>query len=450
MCKDTTKNSNEQEKKDFSLQKTFCDKKIRIDFDAPDLSSNGGLMLMQGIDCHFLDEIADSIEEWRNEDLIQHTLRDMVRQRVGQIACGYEDANDCDALRHDSALKMLAGRKPSDDDLCSQPTMTRLENHVGKRELFTIGRLFVERFINSYDVPPKKIIIDADDTNANTFGAQQLTLFNDYYNEYCYMPLLIYEGISGKLILPILRPGRRNKSLNVSRIIIRIVNEIRKAWPSCSIELRGDSHFCSHEYMDWVSDQCSRLLHFTTGLASNAVLNGKISEILQECRNAYAQDKEPVRRYFSFQYKAKSWKHEQRVVAKIEINDMGENVRYVVTSNRCNTSKTIYKHYAGRGEMELWIKDLKSLRGDRMSCKSFLANQFRLFLYAAADIMLYDLRHKAFRNTDIETMTVDSFVKRIMLSAVMIKEQKCAVRVCFVRNHRYRAEITRYLSDIAA
>lgn len=450
MCKGTTKNTEKQEKKDFSLKKTFSDKKIRVDFDAPDLSSNGGLVLMQGIDCSFLDMIADALKEWRNVDIIQHSLRDMVRQRVGQIACGYEDANDCDALRHDSALKMLAGRKPSGEDLCSQPTMTRLENHVGKRELIMIGKLFVKRFISSYDEPPRKIIIDMDDTNANTFGAQQLTLFNDYYNEYCYMPLLIYEGDSGKLILPILRPGRRNKSLNVSRIIIRIVKELHKAWPNCSIELRGDSHFCSHEFMDWVHDQKSMLLHFTTGLSSNAVLQAKTSEKLQECRSAYAQGKEPVRRFFSFQYKAKSWKYEQRVVAKVEINDMGENVRYVVTSNRINTSKTVYRHYAGRGEMELWIKDLKSLRGDRMSCKSFLANQFRLFLYAAADIMLYDLKHKAFRDTDVETMTVDSFVKRIMLSAVMIKEQKCAVRVSFAESHRYRAEISRFLSDMAA
>lgn len=217
-------------------------------------------------------------------ELIHHTISDMVRQRVGQIACGYEDANDCDALRHDSALKMLSGCKPSDEDLCSQPTMTRLENHVSNRDLYKMGMLFVENFINSYDKAPKKIIIDADDTNANTYGAQQLTLFNDYYGEYCYMPLLIYEGISGKMILPILRPGRRNKSLNVSKILIRIVTMLRKAWPNCRIELRGDSHFCSHEFMDWVCDQHSILLGFTTGLSSNEVLSEKIDKPLRRWR----------------------------------------------------------------------------------------------------------------------------------------------------------------------
>ena len=118
MCKDTTLFPEFSKEKDFSFEKTSCGKKIRIDFNAPDLSSNGGLILFQGMDCGLLDKIADCIPDWRLPELIHHTIRDMVRQRVGQIACGYEDANDCDALRHDSALKMLAGRKPSDDDLC--------------------------------------------------------------------------------------------------------------------------------------------------------------------------------------------------------------------------------------------------------------------------------------------------------------------------------------------
>lgn len=208
-------------------------------------------MLFQGIDCGLLDQVADCISDWRTPELIHHTIRDLVRQRVGQIACGYEEANDCDALRHDSALKMLTGRKPSDDDLCSQPTMTRLENHVSKRELYQMGYLYVENFINSFKKVPKRIILDADDTDANTFGNQQLTLFNDYYGEYCYMPLLIYEGLSGKMILPILRPGRRNKSLNVSKILIHIIKKPHRVWPNCRIELRGDSHFCSHGLMDW-------------------------------------------------------------------------------------------------------------------------------------------------------------------------------------------------------
>lgn len=450
MCKDTTLFPEFSKEKDFSFENTFCGKKIRINFNAPDLSSNGGLVLFQGIDCGLLDQIADCIPDWRTPELIHHTIRDMVCQRVGQIACGYEDANDCDTLRHDSALKMLAGRKPSDKDLCSQPTMTRLENHVTKRDLYRIGCLFVENFIKSFKKAPKRIILDADDTNANTYGTQQLTLFNDYYGEYCYMPLLIYEGLSGKMLLPILRPGRRNKSLNVSKILIRIIKRLHQAWPNCKIELRGDSHFCSHELMDWVSDQHNIFLGFITGLSSNEVLRKKIDKPLRRWRKYYEKEKKDVRHYYTFRYKAKTWKYEQRVIAKIEINAMGENIRFIVASNKNNKPETVYHHYTKRGEMELWIKDLKSIRGDRMSCKAFMANQFRLFLYAAADIMLYNLKHDGFEGTEVESFTTETFIKRIMLSAIMIKEQKCAIRINFVPHHRHRAEIETFLQRIVA
>ena len=129
--------------------------------------------------------------------------------------------------------------------------MTRLENHIDKRTLFEIGELFIKEYIASFPKPPKKVILDVDDTNADTYGAQQLSLFNDYYDEYCYMPLVIFDGMNGKLILPLLRPGRRNKSLNIFGILRRVIEYLHKAWPHTIIELRGDSHFCSHEFMDW-------------------------------------------------------------------------------------------------------------------------------------------------------------------------------------------------------
>lgn len=434
--------------KNFLIEKTGCGKKIRIDFDAPDLSSNGGLVLLEGIDTSFLDKFADVIPDWRNQDLIQHTMREMVRQRVGQIACGYEDANDCDTLRRDSAVKIFSGRKPTDAELSSQPTMTRLENHISKLTLFGIADVFVDHFIASYDKPPKKIILDVDDTNSNTYGAQQLTLFNDYYGEYCYMPLLIYEGLSGRTILPLLRPGRTNKSLNVFGILRRLIERIHKAWPRCRVLLRGDSHFCSHEFMDWVSDN-KMPVDFITGISSNPTLMKKIDKPLRRWRKAFEKDKKTSCHYYSFMYKAKSWKHEQRIIAKIEFTQMGQNVRFIVTSNRNNKESTLYGRYCGRGEMELWIKDFKALRGDRMSCSSYRANYFRLFLYAAAQVLLHDFKHTAFKGTEVESFTVDRFIKRIMLSAVMIKEQKCAVRVHLVSHHRHRSLIEAFLRSVA-
>ena len=434
--------------KNFSIEKPGCGKKIRIDFDAPDLSSNGGLVLLDGIDTSFLNKIADVISDWRNQDLIHHTMREMVRQRVGQIACGYEDANDCDTLRRDSAVKIFSGRKPTDGELSSQPTMTRLENHISRQTLFDIADIFIDHFIGSYAKPPKKIILDVDDTNSNTYGEQQLTLFNNYYGEYCYMPLLIYEGYSGKTILPLLRPGRVNKSLNVFGILRRLVERIHKAWPGCYILLRGDSHFCSHEFMDWASEG-RPFVGFLTGISTNPVLMKMIDKPLRRWRKAFENDGKPSCHYYSFTYKAGTWKHGQRVVAKIEFTTMGENVRFVVTSNRNNTPETIYRRYCGRGETELWIKDFKTLRGDRMSCGSYRANYFRLFLYAAAQVLLYDFKHTAFKGTEVESFTVDKFIKRIMLSAVMINEQKCAIRVHLVSHHRHRSQIEAFLGAVA-
>src|SRR5574344_1917351 len=124
-------------------------------------------------------KIARLIPDYRNQLFVQHSYEEMVCQRVGQVMCGYEDANDCDSLRHDSMLKMAVGRKPSADALSSQPTMTRMENSISKNTLFVIAYLFLDHFIASYEKAPKRIIIDADDTNANTYGSQQLSLFND-------------------------------------------------------------------------------------------------------------------------------------------------------------------------------------------------------------------------------------------------------------------------------
>lgn len=432
----------------FSIEKSSCSKKIKVDFNAPDLSSNGDLILLQGMDCSFLDRLADAIPDWQNPNFRLHPMREMIRQRVGQIACGYEDASDCDSLRNDSAVKIFSGRRPKDSGLSSQPTMARLENHIGKQTLFDIANLYIEEFISSYDKAPKKIILDADDTNANTYGNQQLTLFNDYYGEYCYMPLLIYEEYSGRPILPLLRPGRTNKSLNIWGILRRLTERLRKVWPTCRIRLRGDSHFCSHEFMDWVIDG-QIYVDFATGIAPNSTLMKKIDKPLRRWQKAFDGDKKPICHYYSFMYKTKSWKHEQRVIAKVEFTKLGRNVRFIVTSNRNNRPEALYRRYAGRGEMELWIKDFKALHGDRMSCGSYRVNYFRLFLYVAAQILLHDFKRVAFGDTEVGCFTVDSLVKRTMLSAVMIKEQKCAIKVHFMCHHRFRTQIEDFLRTIA-
>ena len=285
MCKGTSKTLNDQEKMLFSLPEMVSDKKIRVGFDSPDISSNGGLLLVGNMHNSLAWKIGSLIPDERKKEFIHHTYMEMVSQRIGQILCGYEDANDCNRLRSDSALKMSCGRKPSDADLSSQPTMTRLENNIGSKTLYRIGKLFLDEYISSFDKAPKKIIVDADDTNANTYGAQQLTLFNAYYNEYCYMPFLLFDGLTGKLMLPLLRPGRRNKSLSVARIMQRVVEYLHGHWPNTVIELRGDSHFASHEFMDWAHDKW--YVRYLTGLSGNSTLLSMVDKQKRRAENDY-------------------------------------------------------------------------------------------------------------------------------------------------------------------
>lgn len=451
MDKGTTKTTKSEEKLSFSLPSPALGKEVKVDFNAPSISSNGGLLLLgSNMRGSLAEKMGNIIPDFRNQRFVVHSYRDMVCQRVGQIMCGYEDADDCDALRYDSVLKTAVGRGPSGVDLCSQPTMTRLENHVGKSTLFALADLFIDHYIRSFKKAPRHIILDVDDTNFNTYGGQQLTLFNAYYKEYCYMPLLIFDGTTGQLILPLLRPGRTNKGLNVAGLLKRLIEMLHKTWPKCVFELRGDSHFSTPLFMDWAYGKW--YVRYLTGLASNSKLLAMVEKQTRRAVNDFMKTGQKVVRYYKLCYKAESWKYEQRVVAKIEVTDakFEPNIRFVVTSNKNNSAEWIYNRYRKRGNCELRIKDFKYFRADRMSCSSYRANYFRLFLYAAAYVMTHELMHGAFCGTEVEKLTVDSFIKRIMLSAVYISEKKTFVRFSFSQHHRYRADMTLALARLAA
>ena len=241
---------------------------------------------------------------------------------------------------------------------------------------------------------PNAIILDCDDTAALLYGQQELGLFNTYYGDTCYMPLHIYEGFSGKLIMTVLKPGRRSKSTNVFAILRRLIVYLRGHWPDTMIIVRGDSHFCSQQFMDWSEGQ--EKVEFLTGLTGNTVLNKYAKTTIESAKREYKATGKPVKRYHSFEYKAGSWEHSQRVVVKVEGNSMGTNIRYVASSIRCIRTKALYENaYCARGAAQLRIKDHKSyLLSDRMSCSSFLANQFRLFMHSAAYVLIHTLQKR--------------------------------------------------------
>jgi len=437
----------------FSLS-PVKNKAIEVSFSAPDLSSQGGLLLMNEYEqCHgFIAQLSDCVRDTRYQLFVQHPYYEMFRQRICQIAAGYKDADDSDLLRNDSILKLCSGRLPGEQALSSQPTISRLENIVTDRELYKMGEVFLEEFIRSYKKPPKVIILDCDDSNFNTYGDQQGTLFNDYYGEYCYMPLFIFEGQSGKMILPLLRPGRRNKSVNIYKILRRIINRLRKSWKKTEFIVRGDAHFCCRELMDWNEDQlvasqefiewaCNqRSIYFITGLTGNKALSARTRDWVKIGEESFKRDGQPVRFFKTFMYQAGTWKYAQRVIVKIEVNEKGTNVRYIVTNFKHNHSRFIYEEvYCGRGQMELYIKELKTyLNADTMSCGKFTANQFRLFLHAAAYVVFLGIKHKLFPDTVLATASIQTIREKIILTAVHIRVLKTKIKIEFPANHPYR------------
>jgi hypothetical protein len=409
-------------------------KRVEVGFTASEISSDGGLLLIKNIERQsgIIKALVSCIKDTRHPGYIEHTLEEIVAQRVYQIAAGYEDANDCNTLRDDTILKMSVGRLPTTGSpLASQPTMTRFENTPRASELYNIAYVFADNFIESYQSEPPVIIIDCDDTNSDTHGAQQLSLFNDYYGEYCYMPLHIYEGLSGKLVTTILKPGRRSKSANVYGILKRLIAHLRKSWKKTVIIVRGDSHFCGKELMDWCKGETN--VRFMTGLTGNSVLNSMIQGLVKSCENEFARYGNPIKRYHSFVYKAGSWKNQQRVIAKIEVTGKGTNIRFVVTDLWEYRTKALYEQgYCGRGRMELNIKDHKTyLKSSRMSCNSFCANQFRLFLHSAAYVLMHSLQEKLLKAKGLAAVTMKTLRERFIKIAAQVRELKTKIKVEF-------------------
>jgi hypothetical protein len=326
--------------------------------------------------------------------------------------------------------------------------MTRFENAPRVRDLYNIARVFVDKFIESYPVEPPVIIIDCDDTNSNTHGGQQLSLYNDYYGEYCYMPLHIYEGLSGKLITTILKPGRRSKSVNVYGILQRLITYLRNRWKNTIITVRGDSHFCSKDLMDWSKDKEG--VHFLTGLTGNKALNAIVKDMVKSCEDRFARDGKPIKRYHSFVYKADSWKNLQRVIVKIEVSVKGTNIRYIVTDLWEYRTKALYeKGYCGRGNMELNIKDHKTyMLSNRMSCNSFFANQFRLFLHSAAYVLVHTLQERMLKSKGLASVTMKTFRERFIKIAAQVKELKTKIKVELPASCPQTELLEKYFLDI--
>ena len=416
-------------------------KKIEVDFDGGEVSSDAGVLFLREVErrMRLLRRVAKILHDRRHPGYTRHALLDMLTQRVFQIACGYEDADDADTLRQDPALKMACERLPDDGPLASQPTLSRLENSVSRTDLYRIADVLADAFIESYRTPPVGIVPDIDDTEDTTHGHQQLALFNAFYDEYCYLPIHIYEGKSGKLVTTVLRPGKRPSGEEIVAILRRVVRKIWKAWPEVGILVRADSHYTAPEVIALCETEN---LKYALGLTPNAVLRRKAAGLVEDAERRYQRERQPVRLFGEFSYGAGSWAEDSRVVAKAEHTALGPNLRFVVTKLECRSRRVVYEMiYSDRGRMELMIKDHKThLRSDRTSCHRFEANQFRLFLHSLAYVLLHALRRHHLQGTMWARAQFNTIRLEVLKIGARVRQLRTRIKVHLPTSYPWQEE----------
>ncbi|MGB3612228.1 MAG: IS1380 family transposase [Elainellaceae cyanobacterium] len=374
-------------------------RRLEVQFSDLELSSDAGILLVRQADERLgvSAQIADCIEEWRDPAKITHSLPQLVSQRVYQLIGGYEDANDSNTLRHDPIYKIACGRLPEAGEnlLASQPTMTRLENHVSKRDNGRIRNAFMNQFIASYAKAPPVVVLDIDGWDAPTYGDQQLSFFHGYYGHQMYYPVLLNEASSGYPLVLQLRAGNSHPGKGIAGLLRWTFWRLRRAWPGVPIILRADSGFALPELVSL----CERSqVGYVMGFGRNPVLERKIQPLLEQARVvACLSEAGKARLFDDVYYAAASWKHPRRLVMKAEWLPKGPNPRFVIT-NLDLPPQTLYDQvYVQRGATsEHPIKELKlGLQAKRLSCRQFVANQFRLLLTQAAYVLMLSLRHAA-------------------------------------------------------
>ena len=378
------------------------------------MTTDGGGLLLRETDrrLNLLPRLAECFLDGRNPLLVEHTVAQLVSQRIYGLALGYEDLNDHEQLRQDPLLRVLAGKSDVEDSpLAGKSTLNRLELSDGTPNRYKkitfwkdgIDELLVKVFVESQTSAPEEIILDVDATDFPLHGQQEGRFFHGYYDSYCYLPLYIFCG--EQILCARLRQSNSDASAGSLVEIQRIVRQIRAAWPEVKIILRGDSGFCRNELMSWCEQN---RVDYVFGLARNQRLRRILGPQMWEATQQWGQTGQPARVFTEFSYQTKKrkkgWDRERRVVAKAEHIDGKENPRYVVTSLRAElwAPQALYEQlYCARGEMENRIKEQFSLFADRVSSETMRANQMRLYLSAMAYVLVCGLRRLGLQGTEL-------------------------------------------------
>jgi hypothetical protein len=408
---------------------------LEASFDGGRLTSDGGLPWVGEAEavlgvCRAL---AAAVPEWRRGP-VRHSLEALVRQRVFQIACGYEDQNDATALRRDPLLKLVCGRLPETEaDLASQPTFSRLENAVRATSCYRLAVALGTVYLQERERrgAPARVLLDLDGTADPTHGDQEGTAYHGYFRQHMYHPLLVFDGDTDQLVTAVLRPGNAHGARGAVAVLTRLVRALRARWPGVAIELRADSGFAVPALYAWCDQEG---IAYTIGLVPNPKLEALAAPLLAAAQAQQAATGAKVRLAGEARYQAKSWPRRRRVVYKAEALAAGPNTRFVVTTRR-DPPLALYDFYVDRGEPENWIKDLKrACFADRLSDHRFVANQFRLFLHAAAYWLLDTLRRWLIA-AGAERLQLDTLRLRLLKIGGRVRELLTRVRLHLARSH---------------
>jgi len=423
--------------------KTQCNKFIKksrtfkktliYNFDGGNITSDGGLMLIQNIDkkLNLSERIANVLFDKRQASKVKHMNYDLVRQRLFQIIMGYEDCNDADKLRNDPSFKLSVGKLPeTHDNLASQPTLTRFENSISKKDIYKLTELLVENYAarKMKSGMPDKIIFDIDATDDPAHGNQQYVLFHGYFNQYMYFPLHVFDGETGDLVVSLLRPGTVHSSRSAAGLLKRVLKKLREYFPDTEFIIRGDAGFGVPEMYNLCEQNGYK---YALGLISNNVLNKNTQKLSAKAKDLFEKTKNKQKEYTRFKYQAGTWKSQRDVISKVEYNRHGSNIRYIVTNMDFPYSKIGYEFYSGRGKMENYIKDLKNdLFMGRLSCHKYLANCFRMLMSCFAYTLMHELRD-TLKDTELEGKQTNTIRLKLLKIGARIKETTRRVWVYF-------------------
>lgn len=405
-------------------------RKVEVEFTGEAQTSDAGLLLLKNVDekMNLLKPVAKCINDTRFEPMVQHSAHQLLVQRVYGLCLGYEDLIDHENLRFDPAWQCAANQV---DPLAGDSTLCRFESWANRETAIRIHEQLIEQFISSYSSKPKKLILDFDATDDLVHGNQVGKFFHGYYKNYCFLPLYVYCG--NKLLVAYLRPSSKDQALHAGAILKLLVKRLRQEWPEVQIVFRADGGFCRPKILSW----CERNdVKYVVGLSGNRRNKMLVEFLVQDVKPKFEETREKQKEFQWILYGAKSWQCERDVVVKVEHNDKGTNIRFVVSNIEGAASDVYQESYCPRGEMENRIKEIQlGLFSDRTSAHEWYTNQFRLLLSALAYVLMEAMREISLSGTELARAQVSTIRNKLLkVSGVIIRNTR---RIRFILPSSY-------------